>query len=124
MPPPVSLCMIVKNEEANLAACLDGIVGLVSQMVIVDTGSTDRTREIATRYGAHIVEFPWIDHFAAARNTALPHVTGDWIFWLDADDRLDEDNRARLRTLFAGLGEENAAYVMKCRCLEASGGVS
>src|SRR5205085_868839 len=57
------------------------------------------------------------DDFAAARNESLKHATGDWAFWMDADDRLDEENRSKLRELFAGLGEEVAAYAIKCRCL-------
>jgi tetratricopeptide (TPR) repeat protein len=63
------------------------------------------------------VDFPWVDSFAAARNESLRHASGDWIFWLDADDRLDEDNRIKLRRLFAGLSGENVAYAMKCLCL-------
>src|SRR5262249_33676525 len=57
------------------------------------------------------------DSFAAARNESLRHATGDWIFWMDADDSLDEHNRARLGELFAGLTPENVGYVMKCACL-------
>jgi tetratricopeptide (TPR) repeat protein len=115
--PRVSLCMIVKNEEANLPACLGSVADLVDETVVVDTGSTDRTREVAARYGARVADFPWVDSFAAARNEGLRHATGDWIFWMDADDRLDEANRGRLRALFAALRDENAAYVMKCLCL-------
>jgi tetratricopeptide (TPR) repeat protein len=89
----------------------------VDEVVIVDTGSTDRTREVAARYGARVFDFPWCDSFAAARNETLRHATGDWIFWLDADDRLDGDNRRKLRELFAGLDGENVAYAMKCLCL-------
>src|SRR5438067_2839302 len=62
-------------------------------------------------------DFAWVDDFAAARNESLRHATGDWIFWLDADDRLDETNRQRLRTLLAGLPDKHAAYVMKVRSL-------
>ena len=113
----VSLCLIVKNEEDNLPGCLGSAADLVDEVIVVDTGSTDRTKEIATRFGARVVDFPWIDSFAAARNESLRHATGAWVFWMDADDRIDEDNRARLRQLFAGLGNENAAYAMKCLCL-------
>ena len=117
----VSLCMIVKNEEHNLPDCLASVVDLVDEAVIVDTGSTDRTRDIAKRFGALVFDFPWVDNFAMARNESLRHARGEWIFWLDADDRLDEDNRTRLRKLFADLKDENAAYVMKCLCLPEPG---
>jgi len=85
--------------------------------VIVDTGSTDRTKEIAQRNGAKVVDFPWVDSFAAARNEALRHATGTWIFWLDADDRLDEANREKLRQLIASLQAELIGFSMKCRCI-------
>ncbi|MCS6850305.1 MAG: glycosyltransferase, partial [Gemmataceae bacterium] len=110
----VSLCMIVRNEEADLPHCLESVVDLVQEIIVVDTGSTDATREVARRYGAKVVDYPWTDSFAAARNESLRHATGDWIFWMDADDRLDADNRERLRRLFASLPEANVAYLMKC----------
>jgi glycosyltransferase involved in cell wall biosynthesis len=113
MPPTVSLCMIVKDEEVHLPSCLDSAADLVQEIVVVDTGSADATREIAKGWGARVYEFPWCDDFAAARNESLRHATGDWIFWLDADDRIDEDNRLRLRTLFANLADDNVAYLMK-----------
>jgi glycosyltransferase involved in cell wall biosynthesis/tetratricopeptide (TPR) repeat protein len=113
----VSLCMIVKNEEANLAACLESTVGLFAETIIVDTGSTDRTREIAAQYGARVYEFPWCDSFAAARNESLRHVTAEWVFWLDADDRLDADNRDKLQKLFDSLTDPNVAFVLKCLCV-------
>jgi tetratricopeptide (TPR) repeat protein len=115
--PSVSLCLIVKNEKANLPDCLASAADLVGEVIVVDTGSTDGTREIATRLGARVFEFPWIDDFAAARNESIRHATGDWIFWLDADDWLDNENRRKLETLFAELKNENIAYVMKCLCL-------
>jgi len=113
----VSLCMIVRNEEDNLAACLESTGDLFAEKIIVDTGSVDRTKEIAAGFGERVFDFAWVDSFAAARNECLRHATGRWIMWLDADDRLDEENRTRLRALFAGLKEENAAYAMKCLCL-------
>jgi glycosyltransferase involved in cell wall biosynthesis len=102
--------MIVRNEEKNLGACLESAADLVDEIVIVDTGSTDRTRDVARRFGARVFDFPWIDDFAAARNESLRHATGDWIFWLDADDRIDARNRTKMQRLFAGLGQENKAY--------------
>ena len=116
-PMRVSLCMIVKNEEANLPACLRSVADLVDEIILVDTGSTDRTKEIAASFAAKIYDFPWIDHFSAARNESLRHATSEWIFWMDADDRLDEANRGKLRALFAELKQENAAFCMKCLCL-------
>jgi glycosyltransferase involved in cell wall biosynthesis len=111
--PRISLCMIVKNEEAALAACLGSVADLVDEMIVVDTGSIDRTRAVAGQGGARVVDFAWIEDFSAARNESIRHATGDWIFWLDADERLDEVNRERLRQVFAGLTWENAAYFMQ-----------
>ncbi len=117
----VSLCLIVRNEESHLSACLTSVADLVHEIILVDTGSTDRTKEIAEQFGAKIVDFAWIDDFAAARNESIRHATGDWIFWLDADERLDDANRERLRALLASLGDENAAYTMTQRSeLEAA----
>jgi GT2 family glycosyltransferase/Tfp pilus assembly protein PilF len=119
--PRVSLCMIVRNEEANLPDCLTSAAGLFDEVIVVDTGSTDRTREIAAQHGARVFDFAWCDSFAAARNACLDHASGDWIFWMDADDRLDEPNRQKLRALLADLPSENVAYAMKCRCLGSPG---
>src|ERR1700731_2285460 len=114
---PTSLCLIARNEQAPPPAGLRSVPSLFPDIVLVDTGSTDRTKEIATRFGARVFDFPWCDSFAAARNEGLRHATGDWIFWLDADDRLDEANRAKLRALFESLGYENVAYCLKCLCV-------
>ena len=119
--PGVSLCVIVKNEEHNLPDCLDAAHGLFDEVVVVDTGSSDRTREVARERGANVFEFPWVDSFAAARNAALGHAMREWIFWLDADDRLDAENRDELRRLFAALPQGNVAYSMKCVCDSADG---
>jgi glycosyltransferase involved in cell wall biosynthesis len=116
--------MIVKNEEHNLFACLECCADLVDEIVIVDTGSTDRTRELAEKFGARVFDFPWQDSFSAARNESIRHATGQWIFWMDADDRIDEENRAKLRRLFGGLKEEMAAYLLTCRVLPAGSGKS
>jgi glycosyltransferase involved in cell wall biosynthesis/Tfp pilus assembly protein PilF len=111
----VNLTMIVKNEEKNLPDCLTSAADLMTRVVIVDTGSTDRTKEIAAKFGAKVHDFPWCDDFAAARNECLRYTTGDWNIWLDADDRIDEENRQRLRRIFAQLGEERDAYAVKVR---------
>jgi glycosyltransferase involved in cell wall biosynthesis/predicted Zn-dependent protease len=116
--PRVSLCLIVKDEEANLPACLGPLIGLFDEIIIVDTGSTDCTKEIAAALGAKVFDFPWCDSFAAARNACLDHATGEFIFWLDADDRLDEANCRKLGALLAGLAaDDNIAYAMPCLCL-------
>ena len=91
----VSLCMIVKNEEDVLARCLESVADLVDEIVIVDTGSTDRTQEIAERFTGRIYHFDWIDDFAAARNYAFSLAEKDYCMWLDADDViLDADRDA------------------------------
>ena len=113
----VSLTMIVRNEEKNLPACLGSAKGLFDEIVVVDTGSTDRTQEIAREFGAKVFEFAWINDFAAARNAALSHATGDYAFWLDADDVLEGHQCDNLRRLLDGLrpGDESA-YVVRCAC--------
>ena len=86
----ISLCMIVKNEEKNLPRCLDSIKDVVDEIIIVDTGSTDQTKEIAARYTHQIYDFKWIDNFAAARNFAFDQGNMQYCMWLDADDVLEE----------------------------------
>lgn len=93
----ISLCMIVKDEEKFLADCLDSVKGLVDEMIIVDTGSKDRTKDIAKAHGAKIVHFFWQDDFALARNESLRHATGDWILVLDADERIETGDHERIR---------------------------
>ena len=115
--PRVSLTMIARDEVANLPVCLGSAAGLFDEVVVVDTGSSDRTREIARDFGARVFDFVWVGDFAAARNAALARATGDYAFWLDADDVLDPPQRAKLRNLFESLcpGDE-AAYVVRCAC--------
>lgn len=116
----ISLCMIVKNEEHNLGDCLACCGDLVHEIIVVDTGSTDRTKEIAKQAGAKVFDFPWPNSFSKARNQSKKHATGDWIFWMDADDRIDEENRQKLKKLFAGLKDEFAAYLIKVLVLPSS----
>ncbi len=96
---PISLCMIVRNEERFLRDALTSVEGVVDEMCIVDTGSTDATVAIAESFGARISYISWRDDFAWARNAALAMATGAWIFVLDADETLAPDSRARLQAL-------------------------
>lgn len=85
---PISLCMIARNEAKYIAACLASVKHLVAEMIVVDTGSTDETINIATAAGAKVFHFQWIDDFSAARNEALRHAGQPWILQLDADEEL------------------------------------
>jgi tetratricopeptide (TPR) repeat protein len=95
----ISLCMIVKDEERFLEACLRSAAPYVDEICIVDTGSTDRTLEIAASFGARVVQRPWRNDFAWARNEALALARRRWILVLDADEELDASSRDCLRTL-------------------------
>ncbi len=95
----LSLCMIVRDEEETLARCLDCAKGIADEIVIVDTGSTDGTVAIAKEYTDKVYSFEWIDDFAAARNFSFSKATMDYVMWLDADDCIDEKDRAELSKL-------------------------
>ncbi len=97
----LSLSMIVKNEERFLPGCLESIKDLVDEMIIVDTGSTDNTKGIARDFGARIYDFKWCDDFSAARNESLRNTTGDWILYLDADERIDKAFHSRIRRMIS-----------------------
>lgn len=95
--PSISACMIVKNEEVFLPQCLDSIKDVVDELIIVDTGSTDRTVEIAENYGAKIYHHPWQGSFSEARNHSIKYATCDWILQIDADEKLEEKDINILR---------------------------
>ncbi len=107
----LSLCMIVKNEEVNLSACLESVQTLVDEIIIVDTGSTDETVEIARSYGAEIHLFTWNNNFSTARNESLKYATGEWILVLDADEVLDVDDHSRIKQLI--VAKDVDAYRME-----------
>ena len=88
----ISLCMIVKNEAEILARCLDSLVGLMDEIIIVDTGSTDDTKEIARQYTDLVYDFSWCDDFAAARNFSFSKATKEYIYAPDAHEVLSETN--------------------------------
>ncbi len=89
----ISLCMIVKNEERILARCLDSLKGLMDEIIIVDTGSTDKTKEIAAAYTDQIYDFAWTGDFSEARNFAFSKAKMEYIYSADADEVLDAENR-------------------------------
>ena len=133
----VTLTMIVRDEQENLANCLESVRGIFDEIVVVDTGSVDRTKEIAREFGAKVFDFVWIDDFAAAARMRrlLSARQGDYAFWLDADDVVEPGEREKLRALLAGLarpssrseasparteprppGENGVAFVVRCAC--------
>ncbi len=109
----ISLCMIVRNEEEVLARCLDSVHDLVDEIVIVDTGSTDQTKEIAGRYTESIFDYEWTDHFADARNYSFSFATKDYVMWLDADDYFRDKDREKLKKLKEELDQEVDSVVME-----------
>lgn len=106
--PSLSLCMIARNEEEFIGDCLASVQGVADEIIVVDTGSTDRTVEIAQQYGAKVFHFPWINDFSAARNEALKHATCDWILVLDADEQLDRDSIPHLKQALRN--QQNIGY--------------
>lgn len=109
----VSLCMIVRDEEAVLGRCLGSVAGLFDEVVVVDTGSRDHTREIAVAHGARVYDFAWCDDFAAARNASFSYATGDFLFWLDADDIITEVNREKFLRMKAELTPTTDVILMR-----------
>ena len=93
----LSGCMIVKNEAERLSNCLQSLQGAVDEVIVLDTGSTDKTPQIAKQWGAKVYSYQWCDDFAAARNAALQYVTGDWVLVLDADEKLVTERLVQLR---------------------------
>ena len=92
----ITQCMIVKNEEKNIRQALSWGKEVVSEQIVVDTGSTDRTVEIAEQMGAKVYHFSWIDDFAAAKNYAIEQATGEWIVFLDADEYFQPEAAQKL----------------------------
>lgn len=97
--PEISLCMIAKNEEEWIGKAIDSCKGLVSEVIVVDTGSEDKTKEIAMKKGAKVFDFKWVDDFSAARNESLKHATKEWILVLDADETISDTDLQRIRKI-------------------------
>lgn len=109
----ISLCMVVKNEEDTLEACLRSVEGIADEIVIVDTGSTDRAREAAKKTGGLVYRFPLTDDDSAARNFSFSKATKDYVLWLDAADVLLEKDRKKFLALKKKLDPSVDVYRMK-----------
>lgn len=109
----LSVCMIVKNEEDVIGRCLQCVKGFADEIIIVDTGSTDKTKEIAAGYTNAIYDFPWTYDFGAARNFSFGKASKDYIMWLDADDVIDEENQNGIKKLMSGLEPSVDMVMMK-----------
>jgi len=108
--PTISVCMIVKNEEKFLAQCLKSVKDATDEIIIVDTGSTDKTVEIAQSFGAKVYHHPWRNSFSEARNHSLHYATCDWILQIDADEALEQSDIPHLHTLIQ-TNSHNVIYV-------------
>ncbi len=109
----VSVCMIVKNEEKVLERCLECLKSIADEIVITDTGSSDRTKEIAKRYTDRVFDLEWTDDFSAARNFAFLHCTKDYVYMADADEVIDGENAAKFIALKETLSEDTEIVQMK-----------
>lgn len=106
----LSLCMIVRDSERTLRQALASAQPFMDEMIVVDTGSTDATRQLAQDLDARVFDFPWRDDFSAARNYSLNQATGDWIFWMDADDVLPPESGRTLRQVITEHPARDAAF--------------
>ena len=111
--PAVSLCMIVKNEEMHITRCLDSVAELVDEIIVVDTGSTDRTVELVSGYTSKIYSYPWKDDFADARNYSFSRASMDYCMWMDADDILEETEKDKFLQLKQTLSLDVDIVMMK-----------
>ncbi|MFZ2447311.1 MAG: glycosyltransferase [Syntrophobacteraceae bacterium] len=106
----LSVCMIVKNEAANLSDALESVTSFADEIVVVDTGSSDATKEIASRFTPKLFDFKWVDDFAAARNYAMSKATGSYHLWLDADDRIAPEDQGNINSLKSHFDGRKAFY--------------
>lgn len=109
----ISACMIAKNEENTIERCIHSYKSIVSEIIVVDTGSTDNTVNIAKKCGAKIFHFKWNDDFSAAKNFALDNATGDWIIFLDADEYFDENKVNNLPRIIKALDKSYNSIAIK-----------
>jgi glycosyltransferase involved in cell wall biosynthesis len=113
--PALSVCMVVRNEQAILGPCLNAIKSIADEIIVVDTGSTDRTPDIARIFGARVFSLSWNDDFSAARNYALKKATGDWILVLDADEIIARADLIHVRHAIDSCKNRPTAFSMETR---------
>ncbi|CCW35787.1 glycosyltransferase [Chthonomonas calidirosea] len=113
--PRLSLCMIVKNEARFLANCLQSAKDVVDEIIVVDTGSTDETPQIARSFGAKVIEHVWKDDFSEARNVSIQHATGNWALWLDADEEIAPNAGIHFRNAIEKAPADVGGYMVKIR---------
>ena len=119
--PTISACMIVKNEEELLPGCLKSVKDYVDEIIVVDTGSTDKTVSIAESFGAHVYHHPWENNFSKHRNQSFGYAKGDWIFYIDADEELLPGSGDALRAAILTDGDVDA-LVVTLQCIFNQGG--
>lgn len=117
----ISSCLIVKNEAENIVRCLESIKDISDEIIVVDTGSTDNTKEIALSYGAKIYDFEWNDNFSDARNFALSKANGDWIIFLDADEYFDTKTQKTLSLVLRRVNNNKAYDAVLFKMLHSEG---
>lgn len=112
----ISACVITKNEEKNLPSCLNSLRNIVSEMIVVDTGSTDRTVEVAKSLGAQVFHFEWVHDFSKAKNYAISKATGDWIIFLDADEYFTKESLPLIPLLITEAEEHECDIIVSLLC--------
>lgn len=118
----ISLCMIVKDEEEVICRCLESVYQIVDEIIIVDTGSKDKTIDLVRKYTSYVYKFKWIDNFSKARDFSFSKATKDYILWLDADEILDELNQKKLINLKNSLKDDIDAITMETHmCIDENG---
>src|SRR5690606_24855697 len=108
----------VRNNASCIVECLTSIRPYVDEMIVIDTGSTDNTAELARSVGARVYHFPWCDSFSAARNESLKYAQGEWIFWMDSDDVMSPECGTKLRRLaYQEHPPEQMGFFMQVHCI-------
>ena len=119
--PTISLCMIVKNEERDLPRCLESAKDLVDEIIVVDTGSMDQTREVALGFGARLYDYEWCDDFAAARNYCIGQATKQWVLCLDADEELEVAQHGAIKRKLTQRGFDGLSLLVESKTAGTAG---